>query len=159
MGLSSDDTTNLWVGRLVSLLRFEGLNAKDPKQEGEKTKKRKWRSPLLPPWHLNCPRQKMAIEVCPLYGIGCRAVSRILISNLGYKALLVGIALQDQGSKLKSCRKSCRKSATHKNPAWHRRRQLQHAEVEPATSMFRPFGAYCILTNNRSVTLVAWAKC
>ena len=40
------------------------------------------------------------------YGVGCRNISRTLIPNLGYKALLVGIKLQDQGSKLESRRKS-----------------------------------------------------
>ena len=34
---------------------------------------------------------------------GSRTTYRTLISSLGYKALLIGIKLQDQGSKLKSC--------------------------------------------------------
>ena len=50
------------------------------------------------------------------YGICYRTISRTLISNLGYKAALIGIKLPDQGSKFKSCRKSrrkfCRKSCS-----------------------------------------------
>ena len=40
-----------------------------------------------------------------IYATGSRTVCRTLIPDLGYKALLIGIKLQDQGSKLKSRRK------------------------------------------------------
>ena len=42
--------------------------------------------------------------------IGSSTIYRTIIQNLGYKALLIGIKLQEQGSKLKSCRKSSKKS-------------------------------------------------
>ena len=43
----------------------------------------------------------------------------IPILNIGYhKALLFGMKLQDQGSKFKSCRKSCRKIGPGCRIAW-----------------------------------------
>ena len=55
-------------------------------------------------------RPATGLQVLFVYGIRYRTISRNLISNLGYKAILVGIKLYNQGSKLKSCRKTCRKN-------------------------------------------------
>ena len=43
-----------------------------------------------------------------VYGIGCRTLSRTLIPNLGYEALLIGLKIQGPGLDFKSCRSSCR---------------------------------------------------
>ena len=52
-----------------------------------------------------CPNNR---DPC-LYGIGCTTMSRTLIPNLGYEAVLIGLQLWDPGPQSKSCRKSCRK--------------------------------------------------
>ena len=60
---------------------------------------------------LCCPPRasgNISCQVRKIYRIGSGTTYRTLIPSLGYKALLIGMKLQDQGPKSKSCRKSCR---------------------------------------------------